>query len=61
MSYLTDILISHQESDARLGTPTAEVNFAAGPFVRGPRLRRGALAHALARHGVELKEFVTTN
>ena len=61
MSYLTDISISHLKLDARRGTPTAKVNFAAGPFMPGALFRRGAQAHGLARHGVALKEFETTN
>lgn len=61
MSNLADISISHLKSDARRGTPTAEINFAAGSFVRGALFRRGVRAHGLARHGVELKEFETTN
>ena len=57
MSYLADICITHPKSDARWGTPTAKVNFAAESFVRGPLLRRGAVVPGLARHGVELKVF----
>ena len=58
MSNMADIWIPQSKSDALRGTPTVEVNPAAGSFVRDALF--GATrtwTRGLARHGVESKEF----